>query len=98
MQKWVFRYNHLSAVLTVGILYAIVNFAYVKFTGNYVYDILLWDDSFSFILINGAMAMLFMVFSVLYAFTKINTDSCHHKQTTGAGYEMRPQYGDIRLL
>ena len=72
MQKWIFRFNHFTVILAVGVIYAIVNFTYVKITGKTIYPILPWDDVESYILIFSAIVLLFITFIVLYFITYLN--------------------------
>lgn len=80
MQRWVFRFNHISLVLFMGIVYAVFNYSYVKLSGRYIYPILKWDDTSSFVLIFAAIVMLCAVFTLLYLFTLVNEKTKERNQ------------------
>ncbi|CAI2379830.1 unnamed protein product [Moneuplotes crassus] len=72
LQKWVFRFNHIWFIFLTALIYGIVNFMFVKYTGVYVYPILKWNDIVSIILSFLALVMIAAIQGSLYIISLLN--------------------------
>ena len=72
MQRWIFRLNRAWIVFVVGIVYAIVNFSYVKLYGIPIYPILPWNNTASIVLISVALGMILLSYAILTLLTYFN--------------------------
>ena len=71
MQRWVFRYNHLSIMFMIGIPYLFLNY-YWSVTHWTIYPMLTWDDIDSVIFVLFYILLTVISFNVLYLITRIN--------------------------
>ena len=72
LQKWIFRFNQVTVVFLIGLIYGLVNFTYVKLYNKPIYPILPWNDTASYILMGSALLLLVIVFLILYMITYLN--------------------------